>query len=329
MMFRAAGLPARAGAPGSRAPANGAPPIQQDRSMSFADTLAQALAAPGRQAIPFTDEAGDSTRPLVLHTYRAATTTPDSPVVIVHHGMKRNGDEYRDFWIPAADRHGLLIVAPTFSDEHHPGAEYYNNGHVLARDGTVRPRETWGYAVPARVLALLRQAGVTRRQKAYFFGHSAGGQFGHRMASTQPLDVFEAVAVGNPGWYTLPSFEKPFPDGLGGIGLEEDALPRLLRFPLLILAGEQDIETAGPSLPANPGAIAQGPHRFARAHNYLAAGRAEAARRGIECGWTLVPVPHIGHDGDVISRVCASLWFNKTMPDDATLASWSTGAGAL
>jgi hypothetical protein len=38
----------------------------------------------------------------VLHCYRAAGFTPDSPVVLVQHGMLRNGDEYRDFWIPAA-----------------------------------------------------------------------------------------------------------------------------------------------------------------------------------------------------------------------------------
>ncbi|MDB5370058.1 MAG: hydrolase [Roseomonas sp.] len=297
--------------------------------MSFSEVLAEALSAPGRQSIPFTDAAGDATRPLVLHTYRPASFTPDSPVVLVQHGMKRNGDDYRDFWIPAADRHGLLIVAPAFSDAAYPGAETYNNGHALAADGTVRPPAEWGYAVPERVFGWLRQAGVTRRTQAHFFGHSAGGQFGHRMASTQPLDVFAAIAVGNPGWYTLPTLDTPFPEGMGGIGLSEAELLRLLAYPLLILAGEQDIETSGPSLPAQPAATAQGPHRFARAANYLAAGQAEAARRGVACRWRLVKVPHIGHDGDAMSRVAASLWFDDAMPADAVLAAWGGVAGAL
>lgn len=296
--------------------------------MSFTDTLAAALAPLGRQAIPFIDEAGDPTRPLVLHTYRPAGFTPDSPVVIVQHGMNRNGDEYRDFWIPAADRHNLLIVAPNFGNTEYPGAELYNNGHVLDDAGAVRPRAEWGYAVPARVFALLREAGVTRRAGAHFFGHSAGGQFGHRMLSTQPAEPFEAIAVGNPGWYTLPDLDRPFPEGLGGIGLGEGDLQRLLTYPLLILAGEQDTETSGPSLPAQPAAVAQGPHRFARAHAYLEAGRAEAARRGWECAWRLIPVPHIGHDGAAMSRVAASLWFEGRMPEDAVLASWG-GQGAL
>ncbi|ONG58739.1 alpha/beta hydrolase [Pseudoroseomonas deserti] len=297
--------------------------------MSFSETLAQALAGPGRQAIPFTDEAGEAGRPLVLHTYRAPGFTPDSPVVLVQHGMGRNGDEYRDFWIEAADRHNLLIVATTFSNADYPGAELYNNGHVLDSTGAVRPRGEWGYAVPARVFGWLRQAGVTRRGQAHFFGHSAGGQFGHRLASTQDLSPYAAIAVGNPGWYTLPDLAKAFPAGMDGIGLGEAELTALLAYPLLILAGEQDIETSGPSLPAQPEAVAQGPHRYARAHNYLAAGQAEASRRGIACNWRLVSVPHIGHDGAAMSRVCASLWFEDRLPAEATLASWGKGSGAL
>lgn len=303
--------------------------LEQDPRMSSHAILAEALARPGRQSLPFTDTAGDASRPVVLHTYRAAGVTPDSPVVLVLHGMGRNGDEYRDFWIEAADRHGLLIVAPTFSDAAYPGPELYNNGHVLDAAGAVRPRAEWGYAVPGRVFAALREAGVTRRSQAHFFGHSAGGQFGHRMASTQDLSPFAAITVGNPGWYTLPTLEQRFPEGLGGIGLGEAELLALLAYPLLILAGEQDIETSGPSLPAQPAAIAQGPHRFARAHHYLAAGQAEAARRGVACNWRLVPVPHIGHDGAAMSRVTASLWFDQAMPDDTVLAAWGDRAGAL
>ncbi|MBE9603396.1 alpha/beta hydrolase [Acetobacteraceae bacterium H6797] len=298
--------------------------------MSFVQTLATALAKPGKQAIPFIDEAGDPTRPLVIHTYRATGYAPGKPAVFVQHGMNRNGDEYRDFWVEAAEKHGLLIIAPNYGNDEYPGAEVYNNGHVIGADGSLRPREKWGYAVPGRLFAMLREAGVTTREKAFFFGHSAGGQFGHRMAATQPLDIFEAIAIGNPGWYTLPTLERNFPEGMGGIGLGEKELLALLAYPLLIMAGEKDIETSGPSLPAQPQAVAQGPHRFARAHNYLAAGRAEAARRGVACNWRLQTVPHIGHDGAAMSRATASLWFEGVMPSDAVLAEWGgVKSGAL
>jgi pimeloyl-ACP methyl ester carboxylesterase len=271
--------------------------------------LAKALAAPGRAAIPWVDAACDPTRPVTLHCYRPASFTPDSPVVLVQHGMMRNGDEYRDFWVPAAEKHGLLVVAATYGAEHWPAAEHYNNGFVFDADGAQRPRDAWSYTIPLRVFAALREAGVTKRERAHLFGHSAGGQFGHRLLSTQPLDALESAMIGNPGWYSLPDLDTDFPAGLGGIGVTEVEVRRLLAFPMTILAGDQDTETTGASVPAYSAAIAQGPHRFARAHTYVAAGRAAAAKRGMACAWRLVPVAGIGHDGAAMSRVAAALWF--------------------
>src|SRR5258708_38670888 len=105
-------------------------------------------------------------RKLVLEFHRPVTHTPEMPVVIVQHGMNRNGNEYRDAWVPAADRHGLLIVAITFPTAYWPGSGPYNNGLVLADDGSVRPREAWSFAIPGQVFALLRAAGLTTRGTA-------------------------------------------------------------------------------------------------------------------------------------------------------------------
>ena len=67
----------------------------------------------GRSTLPFIDPQHPD-RPIEVNFYRPVDHGPDDPVVIVQHGMLRNGDEYRDFWIPAADKHRILIVAPTF-----------------------------------------------------------------------------------------------------------------------------------------------------------------------------------------------------------------------
>jgi poly(3-hydroxybutyrate) depolymerase len=297
--------------------------------MSITAMLADALAAPGSNAIPFVDEAGDRSRPLTLHTYRAAGYDPARPLVIVQHGMKRNGDEYRDFWIPAADRHGLLIVAPTFAPAHYPTAAEYNDGLVRDAAGSVRPQSQWSYGSIARIVALLREARVTTRPRAFLYGHSAGGQFGHRLLSTQPHDAFESAMIGNPGWYSLPRLDRPFPEGLGGIGLGEAEIARLLAFPMTILAGDRDTETSGPSLPAQPEAVAQGPHRFARAHTYVAFGHAEALRRNLVCNWRLQVVPGIGHDGAAMSEVASSLWFEGRMPDAEVLARFASGGQSV
>ena len=95
----------------------------------------------------------------MLECFRPRGHNPDKPVVIVQHGMSRNGAEYCEAWVPAAERHGLLIVAITFSKEAWPDAVTYNNGHVLAEDGSLRPRECWSQAIPGRVFALLREVG--------------------------------------------------------------------------------------------------------------------------------------------------------------------------
>lgn len=287
--------------------------------LSNAERIAQELSHAGRNAILYIDEDRNADRPFTLNTYRPYDYTPDRPVVIVQHGVLRNGDDYRDFWIPAADKHKLLIVAPTFSNENWPGVESYNNGLVYTAMGNPRHVDGWTYALPARVLADIRAAGVSDCKDAYLFGHSAGGQFVHRLMSSQSHAPWRAVTAGNPGWYTLPTMDRKFPEGLGGVGLTEDHLVRLLAYPMTILAGEQDIETSGEHLPSDPPAVAQGPHRYARAHYYYEFGRAEAARRNVPFNWKLQSVPHIGHDGRAMSAVCASLWFEDRMPSDEAL----------
>ena len=276
------------------------------------DKLAAALH--GRVSIPYEDVESPG-RELVLECYRAPSHTPERPVVLVQHGMGRNGDEYRDAWVPAADKHGLLIVAPTFPLASWPDARTYNDGHVLDAEGAVRAREGWSNAIPGRVFRLLQEAGVTTRERAMIWGHSAGGQFVHRLLALQGGDLFEAMGAGNAGWYTWPDLERAYPAGLGGLGLGEADLVRLLGYPLVIFAGDRDTETAAANLPAHAAALAQGAHRFARAHAYVAAGRAEAARLGVPCGWTLVVVPGIGHEGMRMSAVAAEYWFDGKMPE--------------
>jgi poly(3-hydroxybutyrate) depolymerase len=287
--------------------------------MTNIETLARDLALPGVAAIPYVD-ALNSAWPLTLQTYRPAAYAPGHPVVLVQHGVLRNGDDYRDFWIPAAERHNLLIVAPTFADAIWPGVHSYNNGRVAEEAGPVRPTHAWTYAILERIHADLLASGIAGGEQAYLFGHSAGGQFVHRLMSSQSHTPFKAVAAGNSGWYTLPTFAHAFPEGLAGVGLNEAHLRRLLAYPLLLLAGDKDTVTNGEHLPSEPAAVRQGPHRYARAHNYFDAGKREAERLGVPFGWTLQSVPGIGHDGKAMSAVCASLWFDGGMPSADAMA---------
>ncbi|MGX5733279.1 alpha/beta hydrolase [Bosea thiooxidans] len=267
----------------------------------------------GRSVLPFIDRQHPD-RPLEVNFYRPARHQPNDPVVVVQHGMLRNGDDYRDFWIEAAEKHNLLIVAPTFPDEPFPKAEGYNNGLLVAEDGAIAPRAQWLYAVPARVLEALRAGGIIDQPLIRIFGHSAGGQFVHRMLATGGGETYAAAMASNPGWYTLPTLERRFPEGLDGLDLDQDALARWLAYPMIIFAGDRDIVTDDPNLPAQPEALAQGPHRYGRAHFMLEFAQAEAARLGAACNWRLITVAGIGHDGAAMSRAAAAYWFEGRIP---------------
>lgn len=283
------------------------------------ERLSAELSREGRNAFPYANT-NNADWPFELHTYRPQGYTADRPIVIVQHGMLRNGDEYRDFWIPAADKHKLLVIAPTFSNGNWPGPESYNNGRVSVSGNAPRDLTRSTYALIECVVADLRASGIATCEQVYLFGHSAGGQFAHRLMSSQPHNAFYAVTASNAGWYTLPTFEYPFPEGMSDVGLNEAHLVRLLAYPMTILAGDRDIATDEPNLPSEPAAQRQGPHRFARAHNYFEAGKREAQRRGVPFNWTLQVVPGIGHDGKAMSAVCASLWFDGGMPGDEEMA---------
>lgn len=267
----------------------------------------------GRSVLPFIDRYQPD-RPLEVNFYRPENYQPQNPVVVVQHGMLRNGDEYRDFWIPAAEKHGLLIAAPTFSDTFFPMAESYNNGLILRPDASVRDRSEWLYSVPARVFAALQESGVTNQETAFLYGHSAGGQFAHRLLATQETYPFHAVIAANPGWYTLPDFDREFPEGMGGIGLSHDELERWFAYPMHIFAGDQDIAEDDPNLPSQPEALAQGASRFKRAHFVYAFAKTHAQKLGLPFNWILVDIEGVGHDGAAMSRAAAAFWFEGRIP---------------
>jgi pimeloyl-ACP methyl ester carboxylesterase len=271
------------------------------------EELSAALLINNCASVPYIDPMNPD-RPLVLDCYRPDTHTPDKPVVLVLHGKLRDGTRLRHRWMPAADRHGLLFVAITFPIESWPGLTIFSEGYVYDTEGTVRPRQNWALAVPARVFALLRAAGLCTRDKAHLWGYSAGAQFVHRLMATQPHDIFAAVGVASAGWYTMPTLDRLYPDGLGGIGLSDEDIVKYLGYPMEVFVGDQD--TDRDNLGKSGMAKMQGPHRLARGMKYVEIGREEAAKRGVPCRWKFIAAPDISHMGRFMSVFTASYWFD-------------------
>jgi hypothetical protein len=268
--------------------------------------LAPLVATAGPVTLPYRDP-GFPDRLLNLHAARPASWHPGLPVLFVHHGVNRNGRDYRDYWLPHVDPGGLLAIAIEFPQTSFPDHLWYNFGNLRSAEGSLNPRPDWTFGIVSRLFAALRDQGITKTLRYGLFGHSAGGQFVHRMLSFGYRDRV-AVAVGaNAGTYAMPDLSIDWPWGLGGTDLGAEDLAALLQFPLTIMAGTEDTKTTGRHFPGGPRSLRQGPTRHARAHSYLRAGGQAAASLGVELGWRVIDVPGVGHDGRRMSDAAAPL----------------------
>ena len=257
---------------------------------------------PGKWSFTFVDKKGHPDRPLRVYTYRPAKCDARCPMVFSIHGVSRNTSRYRDYWELAADRYGLVIVAPEFSKQDWSG---YNEYDVRKEPN----REKWAFSV---IEHLFDELGDGR--KAYtIFGHSAGAQFVHRMAFFLPANRAEAMVAANAGWYAMPEWRKdkgadPFPYSLVDSGAGEAEVRQALRRRVYVMLGENDTDPDHKSLNKTPGAMKQGTNRLERGENYFKAVTTVAAELGEKLAWELREVPP-AHQGGAMARYAADTIF--------------------
>ena len=161
----------------------------------------------------------------------------DTPVLLVHHGVGRNGAAYRDYWLKLVDEAGILAIAIEFPEASFPEYLRYHFGNLHDEAGTPNPRAQWTYGIDERLFAALRAQGVTARRRYGLFGHSAGGQFVHRMLSFGYREHVAVAVSANAGTYAMPDLDVAWPFGLGETEIDADALAALLRFRITVMAG--------------------------------------------------------------------------------------------
>jgi hypothetical protein len=243
----------------------------------------------------------------MLHAARPGRFDAHTPVLFVHHGVGRNGAAYRDYWLNLVDEAGILAIAIEYTEEHFPDYLGYHFGNMHNEDGSANPRAQWTYGIDERLFMALRKAGVTARQRYGEFGHSAGGQFVHRMLSFGWRTHVAVAVAANAGTYAMPDLDIPWPFGLGEVGLDAAALREVLQFRITVMAGMEDTKVTGRFFPKGPRSMRQGANRFERAHSYVRAGREAAAAFGTRCAWTVIDVPGVGHDGARMSVAAAPI----------------------
>lgn len=268
--------------------------------------LSRLVATPGPSSLAYHDPAFPE-RPLTLHAACPQGFTPDTPVLLVHHGVGRNGADYRDYWMKLVDDAHILAIAIEFSDTHFPTHRWYHFGNLHTEDDQPNPRPQWTYGIDERLFDLLRAQRITNRTRYGLFGHSAGGQFVHRMLSFGFRDRVAVAVSANAGTYAMPDLDTPWPFGLGETEIDPPALRSWLNFPITVMAGTGDTKTTGRFFPKSPRSMRQGPHRHARAHTYVATGHAAAHTLDTTCAWRVIDVPDVGHDGERMSIAAAPL----------------------
>ena len=268
--------------------------------------LSRLLEAPAVSSLPYVDPIFPD-RPLVLHAARSRDYHSGTPVLFVHHGVARNGRDYRDYWLDLVDNADVLAISIEFPEASFPEYLWYNFGNLHDQDGTPNRREDWTFGIDERLFDRLRAQRVTTTQRYGLFGHSAGGQFVHRMLSFGFRDRVAVAVSANAGTYAMPDLATPWPFGLGQTDVDTDALRSLLGFRITVMAGTADVSTTGRFFPKGPRSMRQGATRYERAHNYVRSGHAAAAALQTSCAWTVIDVPGVGHDGKRMAAVAAPI----------------------
>lgn len=245
--------------------------------------------------------------PMRIFVHRPASWTVRDRAIIVMHGQRRDADRYLAEWAPRAEAANLLLVAPEFSRALYPTTAAYNWGNVVGDGNAPIPPAAWAFGTIDRVWAVVRAATGAERPGYVLFGHSAGAQFVHRYLLLAEATDAEAIITANAGSYTMPSRAAAFPFGLAETAVGDTMLGRAFARPVTVLLGSDDVDPNHPSLPRQPGAMAQGPHRLARGLGFFAAAREEAARLGMPFRWRLETVPGVGHDNDGMAARAAAI----------------------
>jgi pimeloyl-ACP methyl ester carboxylesterase len=158
---------------------------------------------------------------------------------------------------------------------------------------------------------ICKKSGAT--QSTYLlFGHSAGGQFVHRMVTFLPESRYSRAVAANPGLYVLPVYTVQYPFGLKDSPLPKSNLPTVFARKLIVMSGGSDTNPNDSGLANFPEAEAQGSTRFERARFYFTTAKDEAERLKVPLNWEYHIVPGVGHSESGMAGPSAILLFNET-----------------
>lgn len=241
----------------------------------------------------FYDVRGDVNRPLKVWYSRPSGSKAATRVVFLLHGSSRTGQQAQQLGAPFARTGDFVLIAPEFSEEHYPET-VYDFGGVTDPAGRVRPDSAWSLNVIEHLFDAVRKAIPSVDSTYDIVGHSAGGQFVHRLVLFVPQARFRRAVVSSPGRFAMPTWQARFPYGLIGSPADSNALRKAFSRDVVIILGDRDV--ADQTRQREPETIAQGKNRLARGLRFFATAAEQAFDLGVPLGWQLQIVHGVDHD---------------------------------
>jgi poly(3-hydroxybutyrate) depolymerase len=236
----------------------------------------------------------------VWYYYPVTFSSGSHKVVFAMHGSKRNAKNAIARWQRYADEFGALIIAPEFSLHHYPSAAQYNRGNVIDAEGEIESPADWTFTTIEEIFDQVIRLVPDAPQRYSIQGHSAGGQFVHRMALLADNFRIETAVAANPGWYLLPDENNYYPCGIADLPPQAVDLATAYAGNLVITLGTEDNDPDADGLNHSSCAEMQGTNRYDRGHFFYEYARKDALNRSLPFNWKLVEVEGVGHDADAM-----------------------------
>lgn len=247
-------------------------------------------------------------KPVKVYYYiPEAGDTKTMKVLFAMHGADRNGIYQAQNWKDVAEDKGVIVIAPLFTKELYPVLDYQYGGVSLSSTGYVaRDKSLWTYNIIESLFDYFKEKTGNRSEKYDLWGHSAGGQFSHRMPLFMPYARYDRIVCSNSGFYTIPDLKGlkggsntyVFPYSIKGTDVTEEDLKKYFSLNLTVHVGTADVATTAAedsSLPVTAGAKAQGACRFDRGHFFYDYAERLAKEMNTPFNWKIVEVPGVPH----------------------------------
>jgi predicted esterase len=231
-------------------------------------------------------------------TFKPQDWKNGNKIVFVMHGGGRNAEDYLDAWVEIAQKNNVLIVAPEFENKF---AKYitndYQEGNLFTFFGTKNPKKEWAYTVVENIFDHIKSVNNISNENYDIFGHSAGGQFVHRMILLMPESRIGTAISANSGFYSLPIENLEYPYGFKNTEIDlKPELKKAYKKRLIILLGELDNDPSLGTFRTTDLAMEQGAYRLERGANFYKANKELKDKNNWDFNWTIDTIKNVGHD---------------------------------